>query len=702
MPGVNTDLLMQMIIDNFESIFISEEYNIKVMFNAIPKSFPGIYYEHMMIGEFDLGLGGISGGEEKATEFMDVFRDDNKSGFTLNWGIDTTSATIPVIYTDEFGVEHFEYWSYNAIESALNGSIYLDNGVEDALTTDYELLSIETAFEAFEEYELPTQGIAGSYINWTVKSGNAVINDGVVTFGNDYSDFVVIMEAEIFNQNSSVFKEFEINVSSIEIVDDFSLFTAMTNDVYDIADGEKLALSGVVSLVDEDLILLTDDFGNGIYVVYLEANKDLLGYRMDFVGILNTASENNNLRYVDNEGYYSDVNDYVGFINPTALSNFDLNNLSYDDYYTYYSYTGFRVLDYVDNMVYLSANDETTTSVYMAYLNDDDVNWFKASFPIDSVLPETFFAILFEYGVDPEFSYHLVGLTIPESEQYIDDYFYVITSTFDYLNNNGQFYNYISLEETEYWIGYMQSELQAANPSEPLSVIINDFEVILDGLKNIDGLYDYQRPIVQLTYEGIDFELVEDPNTSSMMWTEVMGTELLIDRIMSNLLAGVDYFEITLSDGSAYRQNLNIYLYIDTDLLYNFEDMLEESIYSVSNNVFMGYYIGYEALDIRLDLFGMSEDENFENIYFFFHELMQGVNEYQYYLETPISHVTYQGTDYYYTSDFSDWASSEQETLGDAIYNMLYQAWEIQQEPVYDFMITIEDWNGVKFRIVTL
>ncbi|MCK7487236.1 MAG: hypothetical protein MZU97_18290 [Bacillus subtilis] len=71
---------------------------------VVPRDFPGIYYNYMMIGEFDISIGGISGSTLDAASFLDVFSSDNRGGFTLNWGIDTSIAEVPVRYTDAGGV----------------------------------------------------------------------------------------------------------------------------------------------------------------------------------------------------------------------------------------------------------------------------------------------------------------------------------------------------------------------------------------------------------------------------------------------------------------------------------------------------------------------------------------------------------------------------------------------------------------------
>lgn len=115
----------------FEETFTAANanHNLSVKVTVTPTAFPDIYYDYMMGGNFDLSVGGISGSSLDAASFLDVYCDDDRGGFTLNWGIDTTSANIPIEYTFE-GELRKEYWSFNAITAALNGTVTVVDGEE--------------------------------------------------------------------------------------------------------------------------------------------------------------------------------------------------------------------------------------------------------------------------------------------------------------------------------------------------------------------------------------------------------------------------------------------------------------------------------------------------------------------------------------------------------------------------------------------
>ncbi len=125
--------------ESFEDNFYCEDNDIGVVVNVTPTEFPDIYYNYMMTGDFDLAIGGISGSTLDAASFLDVFSEDNRGGFTINWGIDTSTANIEIEYEDpETGEERRELWSFDAIVEVLRGEVYLEFGEEATPPEDPE------------------------------------------------------------------------------------------------------------------------------------------------------------------------------------------------------------------------------------------------------------------------------------------------------------------------------------------------------------------------------------------------------------------------------------------------------------------------------------------------------------------------------------------------------------------------------------
>ena len=80
-----------------------------------------VYYEKMMEGMFDIGFGSISGNSLNPLNFFEVLRSDNSSGFTLNWGCDTSVVSEEIFYDGM-------YWSFDSLWLAADQGGYFENG----------------------------------------------------------------------------------------------------------------------------------------------------------------------------------------------------------------------------------------------------------------------------------------------------------------------------------------------------------------------------------------------------------------------------------------------------------------------------------------------------------------------------------------------------------------------------------------------
>lgn len=87
------------------------------------KNWQDVYNEYMMKGQFDLAFGAISGNTYNPLNFLEVLKSDNSSGFTLNWGTDTSvvDSETPIIYDDKI-------WSFDALWAASDHGGVVENG----------------------------------------------------------------------------------------------------------------------------------------------------------------------------------------------------------------------------------------------------------------------------------------------------------------------------------------------------------------------------------------------------------------------------------------------------------------------------------------------------------------------------------------------------------------------------------------------
>ncbi len=88
----------------------------------VPEQWSDVYYKKMMIGQYDIGFGGISGNPLNPLNFFEVLKSDNSSGFTLNWGVDTNKVSKDLIWEGQA-------WSFDALWQAAETGGYFKDGL---------------------------------------------------------------------------------------------------------------------------------------------------------------------------------------------------------------------------------------------------------------------------------------------------------------------------------------------------------------------------------------------------------------------------------------------------------------------------------------------------------------------------------------------------------------------------------------------
>lgn len=97
-----------------------------------------VYYKHLMVGQYDLGFGSISGNTLNPLNFFEVLKSDNSSGFTLNWGADTS------VVSDDLGYDG-KFWSFDGLWTAANVGGVFEDGVEvDSISSEATDIEVAT------------------------------------------------------------------------------------------------------------------------------------------------------------------------------------------------------------------------------------------------------------------------------------------------------------------------------------------------------------------------------------------------------------------------------------------------------------------------------------------------------------------------------------------------------------------------------
>ena len=134
------------IIEMWETAFneVGTEYGLELdVVNWAGAVWSDVYYKKMMVGQFDIGFGSISGNALNPLNFLEVLKSDNSSGFTLNWGADTSEVNL-----EYKGV----LWSFDSLWQAADTGGYFQQGVfHKAYAPDMKLDGENYASDCYTE-----------------------------------------------------------------------------------------------------------------------------------------------------------------------------------------------------------------------------------------------------------------------------------------------------------------------------------------------------------------------------------------------------------------------------------------------------------------------------------------------------------------------------------------------------------------------
>ena len=96
--------------------------------NWVGANWYDVYYDKMMLGQFDIGFGSVSGNTLDPLNFLEVLKSDNSSTFTLNWGLNTNAND-----KDHLIEYDGKLWSFDALWTAADHGAYVVNGANEPL-----------------------------------------------------------------------------------------------------------------------------------------------------------------------------------------------------------------------------------------------------------------------------------------------------------------------------------------------------------------------------------------------------------------------------------------------------------------------------------------------------------------------------------------------------------------------------------------
>ena len=163
-----------------------------------------VYYEKMMVGQFDIGFGSINGNSLNPLNFLEVLKSDNSSGFTLNWGTDTNVVSEDLYYDGM-------YWSFDSLwEAADKGGYFKDGLVSPAFTAPKEatnvtvnadgsaVIVIDTTIASVEGVEFAIDDVVIYGVNDTTNYSDYAEESVKATVTQDKGKFTINVSADVF------------------------------------------------------------------------------------------------------------------------------------------------------------------------------------------------------------------------------------------------------------------------------------------------------------------------------------------------------------------------------------------------------------------------------------------------------------------------------------------------------------------------
>lgn len=163
-------------MDAFNSVDPRIQLNIE---NSVAGSDSDAMYDALEYGQFDLGMGAITGMQAWPLDFFQVLCSDNRSGFCLNWGPDTSINDGKIYYDGKM-------WSFNALwEAGTSGVCAVDGEVGFEYATNSSTISYEIDEDTKDvKYNLFYTAIAAQGVSYKLKGidiEDYATNNGVGT-----------------------------------------------------------------------------------------------------------------------------------------------------------------------------------------------------------------------------------------------------------------------------------------------------------------------------------------------------------------------------------------------------------------------------------------------------------------------------------------------------------------------------------------
>ncbi|MBU0997578.1 MAG: hypothetical protein KKE16_05960 [Firmicutes bacterium] len=260
---------------------------------------------------------------------------------------------------------------------------------EEKLVEAQTALTIALTANEYDTVTLPTEGLNGVAIVWTISSGDAVLTDADLFFNMTGAAYDVTMLATLtLGTEADLTKEFTIAVSPITVITDLSLLTAKSGDplVWTIANGTSVYVQGVVTGLVYDGVFIQDANGNGFFM-YRPVGTVVVG---DEIVAKGTLADYRSARQLGNGGIIKTILTSENVVTSETLTLDQVIALTYADAGSVFTVTGLEVYSYTSSTVIFRVNGTSSVQYLRLYYNDW-ASWLDEVYPVGSFLPEVQF-----------------------------------------------------------------------------------------------------------------------------------------------------------------------------------------------------------------------------------------------------------------------------------------------------------------------
>ena len=214
-------------------------------------------YNLMRRGEFDLGFGSISGNALDPINFLEVLKSDNSSGFTLNWGVDT-SVLGSGLYTGNDSAKNYvtyngNKWSFDGLWKAATVGVVVSNDGSVANVQNVSTLSAGQTVYKYNSIDRTSESVTYRLSFATLLQGGATkIN---ISLSNN-SSAKATFDLDDFNGTVTTLND-ENGYASLAKTETANVYILTINKAFNTAVGSDTTSGTIAAGSDVNTVLLT-------------------------------------------------------------------------------------------------------------------------------------------------------------------------------------------------------------------------------------------------------------------------------------------------------------------------------------------------------------------------------------------------------------------------------------------------------------